>query len=228
MINTSQMKSEEPANGGGVALHADSVALITIDVQVDTLDGQPFEIPGTTAASERIEALANAFRATDRPVVHVVRIYLPDGSNAEPFRRGMVSGDVPMLWPDAPGTELAPGLLPEGAAGLDADLLLKGGVQRVGLQDHIVYKPRWGAFYQTALEGLLAEMEVDALVVAGCNFPNCPRATIFEASERDYHVVVANDAVSGLTEGRCAELAGIGVDVLSTHEVIAALAGAHR
>lgn len=206
----------------------ESAALLTIDVQVDTLDGHPFEIVGTTAASERIRPLAAAFRAAGRPVVHVVRIYLPDGTNAEPFRRETVSGDVPLLWPGAPGTELAPGLLPEGAPALDAGLLLGGDVQRVGPYDHIIYKPRWGAFYRTALEDLLSSLGVDSLVVVGCNFPNCPRATIFEASERDHRVVVARDAVSGLTDVGCQELAGIGVDVWTTGEVIAALSEAPR
>ena len=30
---------------------------------------------------------------------------------------------------------------------------------------------------------------VDTIVVAGCNLPNCPRATLFEASERDFRTV---------------------------------------
>ena len=64
-----------------------SAALITIDTQRDTLDGQPFEIPGTSAVLPTMRALLNAFRETGRPIVHVMRVYLPDGSNVDLCRR---------------------------------------------------------------------------------------------------------------------------------------------
>ena len=54
-----------------------------------------------------------------------------------------------------------------------------------------MYKPRWGAFYNTLLEKQLHNMKVNSLVVCGCNFPNCPRTTIYEASERDFKIVFA-------------------------------------
>ena len=68
------------------------------------------------------------------------------------------------------------------------------------------------------------------VVIAGCNFPNCPRATIYEASERDYDVVAAADATSGASAERLAELTGLGVDVSTSDEIIAACvsAGADR
>ena len=61
--------------------HFASAALITIDVQEDTLDEQPLEIAGTTDAVTRISQLCRAFRAIDRPIIHIVRLYLADGSN---------------------------------------------------------------------------------------------------------------------------------------------------
>lgn len=51
---------------------------------------------------------------------------------------------------------------------------------------------------------------------AGCNFPNCPRASIYEASERDFRVVVIADATSGFDERAQRELENIGVSVRST------------
>ncbi len=56
----------------------DRAALITINVQNDTLDGGPFEIPGTSAILPRIGDLCRAFRQAGRPIVHVIRIYTPD------------------------------------------------------------------------------------------------------------------------------------------------------
>ena len=61
------------------------------------------------------------------------------------------------------------------------------------------------------------------MVFAGCNFPNCPRTSIYEASERDFRVVAVRDAISGLYERAERELAGIGVHVMSSDEVIGAL-----
>ena len=57
----------------------------------------------------------------------------------------------------------------------------------------------------------------------GCNFPNCPRTSIYQASERDFRIVLAKDAISGLYERGCQELENIGVRVLSAAEVIESL-----
>lgn len=64
---------------------------------------------------------------------------------------------------------------------------------------------------------------MSTLVFCGCNFPNCPRTSIYEASERDFRVVVVRDAVSGLYERGERELENIGVHVSSSDEVIHAL-----
>ncbi|WP_459872860.1 hypothetical protein, partial [Endothiovibrio diazotrophicus] len=50
----------------------------------------------------------------------------------------------------------------------------------------MLYKPRWGAFYRTSLESHLRGLDVSTLVFSGCNFPNCPRTSIYQASERDF------------------------------------------
>jgi hypothetical protein len=57
-------------------------------------------------------------------------------------------------------------------------------------------------------------MGEDYTAFAGCNFPNCPRTSIYEASERDFRIVVIDDAVSGLYDRGRAELEGIGVRVM--------------
>ncbi len=65
---------------------------------------------------------------------------------------------------------------------------------------------------------------MDTTVFSGCNFPNCPRTSIYEASERDYRVALARDAVSGLYERGERELEGIGVAVLDAIDIVDALA----
>jgi Isochorismatase family len=131
------------------APHLDRAALVTIDVQRDTLDGQPLEIPGTSAALTVMARLAEAFRSAGRPIVHVVRLYRRDGSNVDRCRRGAVEGGAPILAPGHEGSELAAGLAPDAAPGLDADALLAGELQPLGPAEWAMYKPRWGAFYET-------------------------------------------------------------------------------
>ena len=201
--------------------HLDSAALLTIDVQNDTLDGGALEIPGTSAAVPRIASLCQAFRAAGLPIVHIVRLYLADGSNAEPVRKDLVTGPRPMLRAGTRGRLLAPGLAPDPAVQLDDELLLSGRAQQLGGRESVLYKPRWGAFFGTTLDKHLRDNMVDTVVVAGCNYPNCPRASIYEASERDYRVVLAEDAVSGLYDRGRTELTNIGVTLVCTDSLIA-------
>ena len=200
-----------------------SVALVTIDTQRDTLDGQPFEVPGTSAALPEMRRLAAAFRAAGRPIVHVVRLYRPDGSNVDLCRRRAVADGARLVLAGSPGAELASDLVPASAPRLDTELLLAGGIQRVGPGEAIIYKPRWGAFFQTPLEAHLRALGVSTLVFAGCNIPNCPRTSIYEASERDFRLVLVEDAVSGLYERGKDELRGIGVALMNAAELTASL-----
>jgi nicotinamidase-related amidase len=198
-------------------------ALITIDTQRDVLDGQPLEIPGTTAALPAIQRLLGAFRNARAPIVHIVRLYRSDGSNVDLCRRGLVEDGATILAPASEGSELAPGLLPDPSRRLDPDLLLAGGIEEVGSSEVVIYKPRWGAFFGTPLQAHLRTRQVSTLVFCGCNFPNCPRTSIYEASERDFRIVLATDAISGLYERGERELAAIGVQLMSSEAIAAAL-----
>ncbi len=114
------------------------------------------------------------------------------------------------------GSQIAPTLLPSPAPCLDAEHLLGGSAQRIGPSEWIIYKPRWGAFYKTPLESHLRDLQVTTLVFSGCNYPNCPRTSIYEASERDFRIVAVSDAISGLDDRGRAELENIGVVVRDT------------
>ena len=197
--------------------------LVSIDTQRDTLDGGPLEIDGTSLAVPAMSRLCAVFRARALPIIHVVRLYMGDGSNAEPIRRELVSGPTPILRPGTPGRLLAPGILVDDDTELDDDALLAGDVQMVGVNEFIMYKPRWGAFYGTLLDERLQRLGAETIVLCGCNFPNCPRTTIYEASERDYRIVLVSDAISGLYDRAEAEMANIGVLLMTVDEVIAEL-----
>lgn len=196
-----------------------SIALITIDTQRDTLDDQPFEIPGTSAILPNMKRLTQIFRKVGMPIVHIVRLYKKDGRNVDLCRRSLVESGRTPLCPGTTGCELASELLPNPDIRLDTDLLLSGGIQHIGTKEVIIYKPRWGAFYKTPLEDYLHKLGVSSLVFTGCNFPNCPRASIYEASERDFRIVLVEDAVSGLYEQGKKEMRNIGVLLMSVKEL---------
>ncbi len=203
-----------------------AAALITIDVQRDFLDAGSWEIAGTSAALPQMRMLADAFREAERPIVHVVRLYEPDGANVDLCRRRLVEDGARMAAPGDAGSELAIELLPEVELSFDAELLLAGAIQSLGPREHALYKPRWGAFYGTELESHLRGQDVSTLVFCGCNFPNCPRTSIYEASERDFRVVLARDAISGLYDRGEHELTNIAVQVMDTGAIVAALQSA--
>lgn len=201
--------------------HRDSAVLLTIDVQNDfTQPGAPAEIEGTAEAVPQMQRLVRAFRAEDAPIVHVIRLYRQDGSNVDRCRRGDIESGTVIVQPEADGAELVEELKPSGDVRLDADQLLRGEFQNIGSQEWIVYKPRWSAFYRTELEEFLDTHSVDTVVVCGCNFPNCPRTTIYEASERDYRLVFVPDATSGVYERGIEELENIGVAVQETEDTV--------
>ena len=191
--------------------------MLTIDVQRDfALPRAPAEIPGTAEAAPRMGRIAAAFRWAGRPVVHVVRLYLPDGSNADLCRREVLERGARVVLPGSEGAELLDELKPSPATRLDARRLLAGELQEVGANEWAMYKPRWGAFYRTPLEEHLRNLSVNTVVVCGCNFPNCPRTTVYEASERDFRVVLVADATSGLYERGARELENIGVKLFDS------------
>ncbi len=200
----------------------ESSALITIDTQCDTLDGQPLEILGTSAALPNIRIILDAYRQEMMPIVHIVRIYKRDGSNVDLCRKEAVENGAKILLEESSGCELATGMF-HNSVKLDSGLLVSGEMQEIGNNEVIIYKPRWGAFYKTSLESFLDKFNVDTLVFVGCNFPNCPRASIYEASERDFKVVLVEDAISGLYPKGKEEMLNIGVQVMKVEALIKAI-----
>lgn len=85
-------------------------ALLTIDVQRDFYDADaPALIDGTRDRLPEMQKDVRAFRSCGRPIVHVVRLYLADGSNAEPSRRPLLA-TTSVVRPGTAGSRLAPTL----------------------------------------------------------------------------------------------------------------------
>ncbi len=205
--------------------HLARSALITIDTQNDfTLATGACPITGTLEVISNMVTLLQAYRRHKRPIVHVVRLYPRDASDAERCRRQEIAAGLSFVAPDSDGAELVSELKPDPELRLNAEQLLKGEMQPIAPREFILYKPRWGAFYRTQLDAFLHEQEVDTLVFCGCNYPNCPRSSIYQASERDYRVVLVNDALSRLYPRGETEMRNIGVALMTTQELIQTMA----
>ncbi|WP_037603655.1 cysteine hydrolase family protein [Streptacidiphilus rugosus] len=200
-------------------------ALLVIDVQRDFVAGGAMPVPGTDEILPALAELVDAYRAAGRPVVHVVRLYEPGGDDVDLPRRAAVQQGGRLAAPGSTGSELVPAVLGDHRpAPLDPASLLTGAPQPLGAREFVLYKPRWSAFHRTRLEELLREHGVDTVVVAGCNLPNCPRATLFDASARDLRTVLVTDAVSQWSRERGEDLGRIGVRQATTAEVCRAVA----
>lgn len=197
-------------------------ALLTIDMQEDfSREDAPAYIEGTENIIPDLSELVQFYRDQRWPVIHIVRLYRRDGSNVDNCRRKAVEQGKNIVAPGSDGAELVSELKPDSSVTLDEQQLLESEPQKLASREWALYKSRWGAFYKTGLGRFLQKMNISTVVVAGCNFPNCPRTTIYEASERDYRVVLVKNAVSGLYPRGEEELQNIGISVLSSGEIFA-------
>jgi nicotinamidase-related amidase len=137
---------------------------------------------------KRAAALFTALRERGVPVVHVVTEYRDAGEiAANPFwktahddpgkaRRGILRHNLA----GSPGTEIVAELHDP------LDLVVRG-------------KKRYSAFQGTDLEFLLRRrLGVDTLILAGINTTTCVLCAAFDATNRDFRVVVAADAVDSM------------------------------
>jgi nicotinamidase-related amidase len=204
--------------------HWSRSVFMTVDVQRDfSVPGAPGLVTGTPEIIPTIQRLLTAYRLVGLPIIHVIRLYLQDGSNVDLCRRARIEGGARIVVPGTEGSNIVKELLPSPDIVPDSERLLRGDLQLIGNHEWLVYKPRWGAFYRTVLEEHLLELEVDTVVFSGCNFPNCPRTSMYEASERDFRVVLVLDAVSGVYDLALEELRGIGVNIVTAEKCLNAV-----
>lgn len=206
------------------AIEWSTSALLIIDVQNDFVDGA-MPVEGTKEILPQLAGVIAAFRTARRPIAHVIRLYVPGGSDVDLVRRRDIEGGLQAAAPGSSGAAIPISLTQDRSVELDTDYLLAGSPQLLSDDEAIFYKPRWSAFFRTDLLEWLTGRGVTSVVVAGCNLPNCPRATLFDASERDLRAALVADATSQVTQERLADLALIGVHTCTAREIQAALLG---
>lgn len=188
------------------------VALLTLSVQRDFVEpGSPVKAPSLPRVLPNIRRLVGFFREHGLPIFHSVRLYRPDGSNVDMCRRQSVEEGLRILMPGSFGAELLDDIKPSPDIRLDPDVLLAGEPQAIGPGEQVLYRARWSAFFNTRLEAGLRSLGVTTLAICGFGFSTGVRATIYEASARDFRIVLVPDATAGADEQSVRELGRLGV-----------------
>ena len=140
--------------------------LVIIDYQNDFIlpKGSAY-IRGSEDIIDSIVSLASIYRLEKRPIIHVIRIYSPDGSNAELCRRERIKESNGIVSPNTWGINIDKNILGGKEIKLSIDILLQKRFQEVNENEWIMYKPRWGAFYNTELESFLTSKQIDSILV---------------------------------------------------------------
>jgi gluconolactonase len=166
-----------------------NAALVVQDMQNDAIgrDGA-FGTSGAADYAERhgvvakVAALADAFRAAVRPVIHVWYVVEPGApelrQNAPLYRAVReANANVRGSWGAAPvdGLEPRPG-------------------------DHVIEKLRMNAFHGTSLDTLLRGLEVETLVLTGAWTNMSVEHTARHGADAGYEIVVASDGTATMSE----------------------------
>lgn len=166
-------------------------ALLLVDLQRGFLHPDGFvamqgrDVSACAEAARQGYGLARAARAVGMPVIwtrHVLRADHADG--------GLLT------------TELRPrlgeiGALARGSA--DVEIPPEAGVDPV---DVVLDKPRYSAFFGTALDVVLAARGIRALMVGGVTTSMCVESSVRDAAQRDIRTFVVRDAVADFDDDR--------------------------
>ncbi|MDZ7713723.1 MAG: hypothetical protein U5L06_11745 [Rhodovibrio sp.] len=166
-------------------------ALLTVDAQRDYIDpDSPVKSTGASHALEPLGRLVHGLREAGLPIFHAVRFYKPDGSNVDLARRRAVEEGMRVLMPGSLGADLIPKWRPRTRRGSTRTCCRTAACRnwaagkrcstsRAGARSTA---PRWSS--GCTISG------VNTLIVVGANFATSGRATVLEASERDFRVVM--------------------------------------
>jgi nicotinamidase-related amidase len=175
-----------------VLLTASTTAVVCVDLHRGHLDPEVATLPvPADRAARLIRDTAPFLRELRRrgvPVVHVVTSYRgPQEIAANPFwkaihddptkaRRGILDHNLE----GSPGTQVVPELWDE------RDILVVG-------------KKRYSPYLGTDLDFVLrSRLQADTLILGGVNTNTCVMCTAFESTNRDFRVVIAEEAVDSM------------------------------
>ena len=172
-----------------LVVELDHAALIIIDMQRDFLEPGGFgetlgnDVSLLQAAVAPLRKVLDAARSAKMLIIHTREGHRPDLSDAprhkvergEPSLRIGAPGPMGrILVRGEPGHDIIPELYPAGA-------------------EPVIDKPGKGAFYQTDLELMLKNREIDTLFVCGVTTEVCVNTTVREANDRGFRCIVLSD-----------------------------------
>jgi nicotinamidase-related amidase len=152
-----------------------TTALVLVDLQqgITTLPVQPHSAEEVVANGAR---LAEAFRAVGGPVVTVRVATSPDGGDAPATE---VDEARPARQPSPGWSDIVPAIRDD--------------------RDIVVTKKQWGAFYGTDLDLQLRRRHISTVVLGGIATNMGVESTARAGHEHGYHLVLVEDAMSGLS-----------------------------
>ena len=156
----------------------------------------------------RINAILDAARATNAPVIFTTVEYHPDLSDG-----GMFVRKVPLVQDLLFGSE---------AAQIDPRI-------PVAETDHVIVKKYPSAFYGTHLQSMLTGLGIDTTVVVGNSTSGCVRATAVDAVSGGFRPIVPRDCVADRVplshDVNLFDIDSKYADVVSSNEVVHYLQG---
>jgi biuret amidohydrolase len=154
----------------------EKTAMLVVDMQNDFVqEGAPIEIPRARAMVPRLHRLLDVCRAHQIPVIyihHVIRGGDIDAGRLADHHAAIRNNQA--ILAGTPNVEIYEGLKPQPG-------------------DLVVAKPRYSAFYGTALEAILRSKGIDTLIISGTVTNVCCESTTRDAFSRDYKVIFLSD-----------------------------------
>jgi len=160
-------------------------ALLVIDLQRWFLEvGPPEKLARVGALLANANALIDFFRDRDLPVVRILTVHKADGST---WNQWMKEHNTARLIEGTRQAEEHPDV-----HGCDSDVVIR--------------KTRHSAFIRTDLGDVLLLRAIDTVVLAGFSTNACVGLTTIEAYERDFRVMLAEDAILGTNQKEAGEM----------------------
>ena len=164
------------------SIEVNKTALIVVDMQEEFVKPHwtPFWIPEATRQVDTIKTLIITCREKGIPIIYTAVAYTH-------FRK------------DRPSTgDLMPNRYPE--LGIEDPVIFRDGhiwEELAPLAEEIViYKPSYGAFYDTPLETILRNLGKDTIIICGTLTNYCCGMTARQGYERGFKVVLGSDVTS--------------------------------
>lgn len=166
----------------GFEVVPEKCALLVIDMQDEFVKPHwtPFWVPEATRQVTLIKRLVEVCRNKDIPVIFTA--YAGTHNTLDRYKYGrLMPNRYPELGFDDPSC-FGDGIIFHKLAPLDSEI--------------VIYKPSYGAFYDTPLETILKNLGKDTVIICGTLTNYCCGMTARQAYERGYKVVFGSDITS--------------------------------